>query len=99
MPAPFTQSTWEESSQSCDDARRAARSTPSGVDVAGDRLLRAIDVAAGSQRRAGAQQRLRRHARPVRALAADQLGLDESGAQAALASRSRRRSRRPRRLR
>jgi hypothetical protein len=33
-----------------------------------------------------AQQRLRRDARPVRALAADQLALDERDAQAALAS-------------
>ena len=38
---------------------------------------------------AGAQERLRRDARPVRALAADQLALDERDAKAALGERAR----------
>ena len=55
------------------------------VERAGDGLLRAIRRrCAARSARAAAQQRLRRHARPVRALAADQLALDEDGGQAAL---------------
>ena len=45
-------------------------------------------VARGVHRLAGAQQRLRRDARPVGALAADQLALDEGDAQAALGQRA-----------
>ena len=45
-------------------------------------------LARGVHRLAGTQQRLRRDARPVRALAADQLALDERDAQAALGERA-----------
>ena len=45
-------------------------------------------VARGLRRLAGAQQRLGRDARPVGALAPDQLALDEGDAQAALGQRA-----------
>ena len=45
-------------------------------------------LARGVHRLARAQQRLRRDARPVGALAADQLALDERDAQAALGQRA-----------
>ena len=45
-------------------------------------------LARGVHRLAGAQQRLGRDARPVGALAADQLALDERDAQAALGQRA-----------
>ena len=54
------------------------------VEVAGDGLLRAVDVARGLQGGTAAQQSLRRHARPVRALAPDQLGLDDDGRESGL---------------
>ena len=53
------------------------------VDLRGRRR-----VARGVHRLAGAQQRLRRDARPVGALAADELALDERDAQAALGERA-----------
>ena len=68
----------------------------SGVGVVGDHEVapgeRRLDVDLGARGRlarpvdrlARAQQRLRRDARPVRALAADQLALDDGHAQAAL---------------
>ena len=77
----------------------AATQHAGDVDVAGDRLLRAVDVARRAQRRRAAQQPLGRHARPVRALAADQLGLDDDGASSRPARCGRRRSRPPPRLR
>ena len=53
------------------------------VLLAGDRLRRAVDGARLGEHLGAAQQRLARHARPVGALAADQLALDEDGGQPA----------------
>jgi hypothetical protein len=52
-----------------------------------DRLAGARRLARRLQRLAGAQQRLRGDARPVRALAADELALDERDAQPAVGER------------
>lgn len=54
------------------------------VELSGHRLLRAVHRLRSPQRRGAAQQRLGRHARPVRALAADQLLLDDDRRQAPL---------------
>ena len=53
------------------------------VLLAGDRLLRPVDRPRLGERLGAAQQRLARHARPVGALAADELVLDEDGGQPA----------------
>ncbi|MDQ1171579.1 hypothetical protein QE392_003383 [Microbacterium proteolyticum] len=47
------------------------------IELAGDGLFRAVDVARGAQRGTAAQEGLGGHACPVRALAADELGLDD----------------------
>ena len=64
--------------------RGAPRERGRGVHAAGHGLRRTADRPRGAQGAPGAQQGLRRHARPVRALAADQLGLDQRDLQAAL---------------
>ena len=53
------------------------------VDLAGDRLARALDRLCRSQRLAAAQECLARHAGPVRAVAADELVLDDGAGQSA----------------
>jgi hypothetical protein len=60
----------------CEDARN--------VQFARDGRARALDALGGAQCVPAAQQRLGRHAGPVRALPADELALDEQRGQAAL---------------
>jgi hypothetical protein len=59
----------------------APRQDRSAVDLAGHGLGRAGDRARRREHGARAQERLGRHARPVRALAADELLLDDDDAQ------------------
>ena len=67
------------------------------VELAGDRLLGAGDALDLGERLVGPQQRLRRHARPERALAADQPILDDRHVEPVLGQPSRRHlARRPR---
>ena len=65
----------------------AAREHRRDVELAGDRLGRAGHPPRLGERLGRAQQRLRRHARLERALAADQLALDDRDLQAASPSR------------
>ena len=82
MPAPSTHLTWPESSQ-CEVNAVAAGERRGDVLLAGHRLRRAVDGARLGEHLGAAQQRLARHARPVRALAADELALHEDGGQPA----------------
>ena len=89
MPCFSSQGSWPESSRSVDHLV-AARQRRSDVDLAGDRLGGAGDAPDLGEGLGRAQQRLRRHAGVVGALAADQVALDDRD----LESRRRRGARR-----
>ena len=83
MPVFSSHRTCDASSQSWVMTIAAAQHA-GDVEVPGDRLLRAVEIPGRSQGRRAAQQPLGRHAGPVRALAAHQLGLDDDGGHPAL---------------
>ena len=93
-PAAPSHGSWLESSRSWITSSRR-RSTISGSSSPADQLARARHPLDLGQQLARAQQRLRRHAGVVGALAADQLLLDQGDLEAAARRAARRRPRPP----
>ena len=83
IPRSSSQGSWPESSRSWITSSRRS-SAASDVELAGHRLGGARHPPHLGEHLGRAQQRLRRHARVVRALAADQVRLDDRHLQAAV---------------